>query len=221
MGGQSGAECDDQGHTVSAGGLVVRGWAVTDRFDVLVSCGHDDQVWVRVLAENLERAGLNVFYDEWEIGAGDVPAHRLDAGILGSTAGILVISPHALSRPWAAEERAAMLTPRRRRSAAPHLRTPQGGQPAGVPGIASQPAVVWESSSLGEEPADAPTCHARQENPRRRQCRRLRSPGTDNPASTGDFSREFVGSRTAPATARRPFLVNLDRLVGLNIKSEG
>jgi tetratricopeptide (TPR) repeat protein len=83
---------------------------VAEEFDVFISYGHADQPWVRVLAENLERAGLHVFYDEWEIGAGDVLIHRLDAGIRGSTAGILVVSQHALSRPWVAREYAAMLT---------------------------------------------------------------------------------------------------------------
>ncbi|ONH33970.1 MULTISPECIES: toll/interleukin-1 receptor domain-containing protein [Protofrankia] len=79
-------------------------------FDVFVSYGHADQEWVRVLAENLERAGLHVFYDEWEISAGDVLVHRLDEGIRTSANGILVVSPDALARPWVAEEHAAMLT---------------------------------------------------------------------------------------------------------------
>ncbi|OHV28588.1 hypothetical protein CC117_30365, partial [Parafrankia colletiae] len=83
---------------------------MVNSFDVFVSYGHADQVWVRALAENLESAGLHVFYDEWEIVAGDRLIHRLDAGIRGSTSGILVVSPHALSRPWVAEEYAAMLT---------------------------------------------------------------------------------------------------------------
>ncbi len=87
-----------------------RGWAVADVFDVFVSYGHGDQPWVRVLAENLERAGLHVFYDEWDILPGDVLVHRLDAGIRGSAHGIVVVSPHALSRPWVAAEYAAMLT---------------------------------------------------------------------------------------------------------------
>jgi hypothetical protein len=39
-----------------------------------------------------------------------VLAHRLDAGIRGSASGVLVVSPHALSRPWVAEEYAVMLT---------------------------------------------------------------------------------------------------------------
>jgi tetratricopeptide (TPR) repeat protein len=79
-------------------------------FDVFISYGHQDQAWVRTLAENLYRAGLEVFYDEWEIGPGDVLVHRLDQGIRTSRTGILVVSPASLSRPWVAEEYAAMLT---------------------------------------------------------------------------------------------------------------
>ena len=79
-------------------------------FDVFISYGHQDQAWVRTLAENLYRAGLEVFYDEWEIGPGDVLVHRLDEGIRTSRNGILVVSPASLSRPWVAEEYAAMLT---------------------------------------------------------------------------------------------------------------
>jgi tetratricopeptide (TPR) repeat protein len=83
---------------------------VPDEFDVFVSYGHADQAWARLLAENLERAGLHVFYDEWEILPGDRLVHRLDAGIRGSRHGILIVSPEALARPWVAEEYAAMLT---------------------------------------------------------------------------------------------------------------
>ena len=79
-------------------------------FDVFISYEHQDQAWVRTLAENLYRAGLEVFYDEWEIGPGDVLVHRLDEGIRTSRNGILVISPSSLSRPWVTEEYAAMLT---------------------------------------------------------------------------------------------------------------
>jgi tetratricopeptide (TPR) repeat protein len=79
-------------------------------FDVFISYGHQDQTWVRILAENLYRAGLEVFYDEWEIGPGDVLVHRLDEGIRTSRNGILIVSPASLSRPWVAEEYAAMLT---------------------------------------------------------------------------------------------------------------
>jgi hypothetical protein len=43
------------------------------------------------------------------VGPGDVVVHRLDAGILASRNGILVVSPVSLSRPWVQEEYAAML----------------------------------------------------------------------------------------------------------------
>src|SRR5439155_372939 len=79
-------------------------------FDVFISYGHQDQAWVRTLAENLYRAGLEVFYDEWEIGPGDVLVHRLDEGIRTSRSGMLVVSPASLARPWVMEEYAAMLT---------------------------------------------------------------------------------------------------------------
>jgi tetratricopeptide (TPR) repeat protein len=75
-----------------------------------ISYAHADQEWVRVLAENLHRSGIDLFYDEWEIGAGDVLVHKLDQGILTTRNGVIVVSPTALSRPWVQEEYAAMMT---------------------------------------------------------------------------------------------------------------
>jgi len=63
---------------------------------------------VRVLAGNLHRAGFDVFFDEWEL-VGDRFAGRLEEGIRGSASGVLVVSPHALSRPWVREEYEALL----------------------------------------------------------------------------------------------------------------
>jgi hypothetical protein len=74
------------------------------------SYAHADADWVRVLAENLHQQGLQVFFDKWEIGPGDVLVHRLDKGILNSRNGIFVVSPDSLSRPWVAEEYTAMIT---------------------------------------------------------------------------------------------------------------
>jgi hypothetical protein len=78
--------------------------------DVFVSYSRADAEWVRVLAENLHQSGLEVFLDEWEIGPGDVLVHKLDAGILASRNGVLVVSPSSLSRPWVQQEYAAMMT---------------------------------------------------------------------------------------------------------------
>jgi TIR domain len=78
-------------------------------WDVFVSYGHEDAAWVRVLAANLHQAGFEVFFDEWELVGGDRIAGRLEEGIRGSASGMLVVSPHALSRPWVREEYEALL----------------------------------------------------------------------------------------------------------------
>src|SRR6185437_11897109 len=78
-------------------------------WDVFVSYGHEDAGWVRVLAGNLHRAGFDVFLDEWELVGGDRFAGRLEEAIRNSASGVLVVSPHALSRPWVQEEYEALL----------------------------------------------------------------------------------------------------------------
>ena len=78
-------------------------------WDVFVSYGHEDAEWVRVLAGNLHRAGFDVFLDEWELVGGDRVTGRLEEAIRGSVNGVLVVSPHALSRPWVREEYEALL----------------------------------------------------------------------------------------------------------------
>jgi TIR domain len=44
--------------------------------DAFVSYGHPDADWVRILAGNLYQSGLELFFDEWEIGPGDVLVHK-------------------------------------------------------------------------------------------------------------------------------------------------
>jgi TIR domain len=79
-------------------------------FDVFISYSHEDAVWVSALAGNLHRNRFEVFFDEWEIGPGDVLTHRLEAGIRTATNGVLVVSEASMARPWVQEEYAAMLT---------------------------------------------------------------------------------------------------------------
>ena len=50
-----------------------------------------------------------MFLDEWELVGGDRVTGRLEEGIRGSASGVLVVSPHALSRPWVREEYEALL----------------------------------------------------------------------------------------------------------------
>jgi TIR domain len=46
---------------------------VVERWDVFVSYAHEDEAWVRVLAENLHRAGRDVFFDRWDVVGGPWP----------------------------------------------------------------------------------------------------------------------------------------------------
>src|SRR4051794_35133549 len=80
-----------------------------DRRDVFISYGHADADWVRTLATNLHQLGLEVFFDEWDIAPGDVLVHKIDAGILASRSGILVVSPTSLTRPYVQAEYAALM----------------------------------------------------------------------------------------------------------------
>jgi tetratricopeptide (TPR) repeat protein len=80
-----------------------------ENFDVFISYGHQDTAWVHTLAENLHRAGLDVFLDKWEITPGDVVVHELERGLLGSRNGILVVSPASMARPWVQQEYAVMV----------------------------------------------------------------------------------------------------------------
>ena len=74
-----------------------------------MSYGHDDADWVGALAGNLHRDGFEVFLDEWELVGGDRVTGRLEDAIRSSVNGVLVVSPHSLSRPWVREEYEALL----------------------------------------------------------------------------------------------------------------
>jgi hypothetical protein len=83
---------------------------MADTYDVFVSYARADGEQVRRLAENLHQSGLEAFFDEWEVGPGDVLVHQLDRGLLSAKNGLVVVTPTALSRPWVLEEYAAMIT---------------------------------------------------------------------------------------------------------------
>lgn len=78
-------------------------------FDVFISCGRGDRDWVRVLVGNLHRANLEVFYDEWDILPGDIAAEVRQQALRTAEAGVVVLSPSSLRRPWFKEEVAALL----------------------------------------------------------------------------------------------------------------
>ena len=80
-----------------------------DRFDAFVSYGHGDAEWVHALAGNLERLGLRVFLDAWELVAGDLIAVQLQRGLAAADAVVFVVSAASVGRGWVDEEFAAAI----------------------------------------------------------------------------------------------------------------
>jgi hypothetical protein len=82
---------------------------VPARYHAFLSYARADAEAVRRLAENLHQLGVDLFFDEWEIGPGDVLVHQIDRGLLESQDGLLAVTPTALSRPWVQAEYAALM----------------------------------------------------------------------------------------------------------------
>jgi len=82
---------------------------VTDQFDVFVCFGHADEAWALALTANLESAGLRAFTEAWDILPGENRVVRLEAGITGSAAAALVVSPTSFAAPWTVQVYAALV----------------------------------------------------------------------------------------------------------------
>ena len=79
-----------------------------ESYDGFISYSHTDAAWVQTLAENLHRADLDVWFDQWETSPGDVLARALDRGLAAAANGILVVGRDALDKPFVLEEYAAV-----------------------------------------------------------------------------------------------------------------
>lgn len=78
-------------------------------FDVFLSHNVQDKLRVRALAERLRRAGLRVWFDEWNIRSGDIIALKVDEGLEQSRVLVLCLSPQALASEWVALERSTAI----------------------------------------------------------------------------------------------------------------
>jgi TIR domain/CHAT domain/AAA ATPase domain len=85
----------------------VAGLTAAEGYDAFVSYGHGDAEWVHALAGNLERLGLRVFLDAWELVAGDLIAVRLQEGLAAAGVVVFVVSAESVGRGWVNEEFAA------------------------------------------------------------------------------------------------------------------
>ena len=76
-------------------------------YDVFLSYGKPDEAVARALASRLQDRGLRVWFDEWEIQAGDseeVVQSKIEDGLDDSVTLVLCVSKHALASGWAALE---------------------------------------------------------------------------------------------------------------------
>jgi hypothetical protein len=76
--------------------LIVR----TFPFDVFLSHGSRDKVVVRAIAERLRADGLRVWFDEWEISAGDSIPGKIEEGLVQSRVLVLCMSANSAESDW-------------------------------------------------------------------------------------------------------------------------
>ncbi len=80
-------------------------------FDVFISYASEDREQiVRPLAQILGRAGLRVWYDEFELQIGDNLRRTIDAGLANSRFGVVVLSPAFFQKDWPQYELDGLVT---------------------------------------------------------------------------------------------------------------
>jgi hypothetical protein len=78
---------------------------------VFISHATEDKADVaRPLADALVAAGLDVWYDEFELRIGDSLRRKIDAGIAGSRFGVVVLSPSFFAKNWPQYELDGLVT---------------------------------------------------------------------------------------------------------------
>ncbi|ACK86189.1 toll/interleukin-1 receptor domain-containing protein [Methylorubrum extorquens] len=69
-----------------------------------LSYGWEDRELARRIAEGLQGQGIDTWWAEWEIGAGDSIRRKIDAGLNDCTHFIVLLTPASITRPWVNEE---------------------------------------------------------------------------------------------------------------------
>lgn len=74
---------------------------VTKEYDVFISHASEDKKdFVEPLAEALKKAGINIWYDSYEIGWGNSIRQSIDKGLINSRFCIVVLSPDFIQKYW-------------------------------------------------------------------------------------------------------------------------
>jgi hypothetical protein len=80
-------------------------------FDVFISHASEDKdAVVRPLAESLRQAGLDVWYDEFELKIGDSLRRKIDSGLASSRFGVVVLSNDFIRKGWTNYELDGLVT---------------------------------------------------------------------------------------------------------------
>jgi hypothetical protein len=109
------------------------------QYDVFIShAAEDKEEVVRPLAQALRERGLVVWYDELELKIGDSLRRKIDAGLLASRFGVVVLSPAFFAKGWPQYELDGLVT-----------REVTGGQPIILP--------VWHNVSHSQVMEYSPT----------------------------------------------------------------
>ncbi len=81
------------------------------KYDVFISHASEDKdELVRPLAVELQKRGLNVWYDEFEMKIGDSLRRKIDKGLANSKFGVVVLSRAFISKGWTNYELDGIIT---------------------------------------------------------------------------------------------------------------
>lgn len=79
---------------------------------VFLSYAGEDRALAKLIAEKLTSSGINTWWAEWEINAGDSLRQRIDEGLASCTHFLVLLSPNSRSKPWVNQEMDAGLVRR-------------------------------------------------------------------------------------------------------------
>jgi len=72
-----------------------------DRTPVVFLChASEDKLLARRIAEGLVEAGIDIFFDEWEIRSGDSLRQKIDHGLEGCTHFVALLTPNSQHKSW-------------------------------------------------------------------------------------------------------------------------
>ena len=75
--------------------------SVSKEYDVFISHSSEDKdEFVRPLTQELQKLGVKVWYDEFELKMGDSLRRKIDQGLINSRYGIVVLSSSFFKRDW-------------------------------------------------------------------------------------------------------------------------